>query len=572
MDLIRTSLNITKTIRNVTRLREIVSVFARNGFDEFITSPVAAKIPNFVLPKSKRSLRQEMEEKGDIDWGQSIGFRLRKCFEELGPAFIKFGQLLSSREDIFDKSFINEMKLLRDKVKPIQFSEVRESIEESLNKPIDSVFESIDEHPIGTASIGVVFKAILKSGEDVVIKVRRPGIEKTMETDFSILLYLSSQVERVSDEVKFLGLSRIVSDFAISLQNELNFNVEALNADKLRRNIASHDKQKTFLIPVVYKDLTSEGLLVMERLKGIPFSDQAQISLVKDELTEKLTEGLQIFLKSFLKDGFFHADLHGGNFFYLDNGQIGIIDFGLMGTLSAKARKSFIAIVYSMLTFNYENLVYEFLDVAEYETIPDVPPLIHDVRDALSPYIGLTVQQTNFTQVFQEVMGTLRKHQLYIPRDWFVVFRGLITLDGVGKSVGVDFDIFGMLEGDIQEIIKDTYSKDELLEEAIWTGRDILGSSRIFPRHLKWFLREWAKKGYAHELIHRGHEDSVNSITGALSFLGFYFIAGLLILSGVLMVQGLDVRHWTDVPYLSWIFWGLSIFFLFRGGRSLKKV
>ena len=205
MDLIRTGIGIHKTIRNVSRMREIAVIFAKHGFDEVIGLNLIPGL-NIVLPKSKKGIKQELEERGDFEWPKILGYRLRLCFEELGPAFIKLGQLLSSREDIFDKAFIDEMKILRDKVKPVPFSELKADITESLGRPIDEVFESIDEKPIGTASIGVVFKGKLKTGEDVVIKVRRPGIEKTMLTDFSIMRFLAGQAERISEEVKYLGV------------------------------------------------------------------------------------------------------------------------------------------------------------------------------------------------------------------------------------------------------------------------------------------------------------------------------------------------------------------------------
>ena len=199
-------------------------------------------------------------------------------------------------------------------------------------------------------------------------------------------------------------------------------------------------------------------------------------------------------MKTFLKDGFFHADLHGGNFFLLENGTIGIIDFGLMGTLSKKGRKNFIAIIYSLITFNYENVVYEFLEVAQYDKIPDVDKLISDVKDALSPYVGLTVQQTDFSKVLKAVVSTLKTHEIFLPREWFIVFRALITLDGVGKSLGQDFDIYAMMEGDIKEIISSSLSKDELMEEGIWAAKDIISIARVVPRHIRWFLKDFSHK------------------------------------------------------------------------------
>ncbi len=575
MDLIRAGLGISKTIRNVGRLQEIVLVFGRHGFDEFITNRVTGKIPNFVLPKSKKRISEELANKSEKDWNQVLGFRLRKCFEDLGPAFIKFGQLLSTREDIFHPSFIEEMQMLRDKVKPVPLADVLPAIERSLGKKIDQIFKFVDPEAIGTASIGVVYRAVLLDGTKVVIKVRRPGIEKEIETDFSILMFLAQQAERVSTELRYLGVSRVINDFAFTLQRELNFNIEALNCERLKKNLEKHDEKKLYYIPKVFKEFSSEDMLVIEELSGIPFSNSELILEKKEELIPKMEYGVQLFLKTFLKDGFFHADLHGGNFFYLTDethdGRIGLIDFGLMGSLSKNGRHHFIAIVYALLSYNYENLVYEFLDVAEYDNIPDMDGLIRDVRDGLSPFVGLSVQQTNFSDLLTVVLNTLKKHQIFLPREWYIIFRALITIDGVGKSLGIDLNIFGILEGDIDEIVQSTFNKEELIEEAAWAARDITSSLRILPRHIRWFLRDFAKKGYAVEIKNTGYEKELGALTGALIFLSFTLLAGIFLFSGIFIMVPKEIHIWADIPTMSWIAWSCSLLLFASGISSLKK-
>lgn len=572
VDIIKTGIGITKTIRNVNRMKEIALVFAKNGFDEFAMTGVASQIPNFVIPKSRRSIKDELNEQSERNWGQILGYRLRLCFEELGPAFIKFGQLLSSREDLFDEAFIEEMKILRDKVKGVPFEEVKSTIEGSLGKSIDQVFKTIDHTPIGTASIGVVYKAELLTGEQVVVKVKRPGIEKMMETDFSILSFLASQAEWASEEIRYLGIRRILDDFSISLINELNFSAEVMNCDRYRKILAPYNHDELIYIPMMYQEYCSRDILVMERLDGIAFSNYPEISKHLDELAPKLDDGLKIFIKTFLKDGFFHADLHGGNFFLLKNGQIGIIDFGLMGTLSKRGRKNFIAIIYSLITFNYENVVYEFLEVAHYEKIPDVDMLISDVRDALSPYIGLTVQQTDFSKVLKAVVSTLKTHEIFLPREWFIVFRALITLDGVGKSLGQDFDIYAMMEDDLKEIISSSLSKEELMEEGLWAAKDIVSMARVVPRHIRWFLKDFSHKKYGIQLIHTGHEKSAKYLNQSLIFLGFTMISSIFIGSGVYFLGSpLNISTPRDIPTITWIFWGIGVMLFSKGYLTLSR-
>ncbi len=571
MGFIKTGLEISKTIRNASRLQEIVLVFAKHGFAEFISSGVISSIPSFVLPKSKTSIKSELERKGRLDRGQILGSRLRLCFEELGPAFIKFGQLLASREDLFDSSFVDEMKLLRDRVRPVPFSKVRASVEKSLGKKIQDVFLDVEENPIGTASIGVVYKGKLKNGDEIVLKVQRPGIEKAIKTDFYLLKFIAGQAEKNSEEAKFLGICRIVNDFTFALVNELNFNIEALNAKRFSKVLKKHDSENYFYIPKIYSDLSRENLLIMEYLEGIPFSNIQALGPYKDNLEIKLGQGLKTFIRTFLLEGHFHADLHGGNFFLLTNEKIGIIDFGLMGSLSRRGRKSFIAIVYALLTFNYENLVFEFLDIAEYERIPDIDSLTVDVREALSPFIGLTAQQSNFSVIIKSIVKTLKKHQIFLPREWFSFFRGLATLDGVGRSIGMDFDLYTTIEEDIHEIVKDSFNKDELIEEGIWAMKDLASFGRSVPRHLKWFLKEWSKKGYAHELILQGHQRPLGQINSSLIFLGFCLLASVFIICGATFISPLKIETFRDIPTIVWFFWALGTIFFIKGMFSLKK-
>jgi len=569
MDIIKTGSMLTKTIRNMGRFKEIVVIFAKHGFDEFMTGGASVLIPNFVVPKSKRSIREDLNEK---NWQEVLGHRLRLCFEELGPAFIKFGQILSSREDILDPAFIKEMKLLRDKVAPVPFSEVKELVEESLGRPINEVFISINNDPIGTASIGVVYSAILKNNKNVVLKVKRPNIERMMETDFSILKFLCLQAEKVSEEVKFAGVSRIVADFEASLMTELNFYTESLNCKRFKKSVSLHKADDLLYVPEVYDEFSNRDILVMEELEGIPFSDHEKIEDKVDIIGKKLEEGYRTFIKTFLQDGFFHADLHGGNFFLLNDGKIGLIDFGLMGTLSKKGRKNFISLIYALITFNYENVVYEFLDVAEYKTIPDIDDLVSDVRTGLSPYIGLTAAQTDFTEVLRVVIQTLRKHEIFLPREWFIVFRALMTLDGVGRSIGKDFDVYTMMEDDIQELIKDSFSKEELLEEAAWAAKDFASSARLVPRHLKWFLKDWSRKKYAFNLILSGHEKSLMDLTSGLVFLGYIALSCVFLFSGVGFISESQGNLTLEsIPTISWVFWSFSLLLFLLGQIRLKK-
>ena len=561
MDIIKTGIGITKTIKNVGRFREILSVLAKHGFDEFIyKSNLHLLIPNFVIPKSRLKLNLGDDKSENEVWA-SVGHRLRKSFEELGPSFIKLGQLLSTREDIFNAAFIAELKELQSNVSPFPFEKAKQRIEEELSKPINEVFKSVDEKPLGVASIGAVYKAQLLSGENVVIKVRRPEIKRTILTDFEIIYYIITRVEKISNKLKYLGVSRAIKDFFQSIRLELNFLIEANNNEKLAKNLKKIDTEQLFKIPKVYKEYSTTKILVMECLEGKPFNQIKNLSDYPD-LEEKLIKAVKNFMHTLLGDGFFHADLHGGNFFYLDDGKIGLLDFGLVGNISQKNKTSLISILYSLVSNNYENLTFELLEVADYDDIPDVDVLTRDIKDALHPFIGLNVQDLDVTELSNSIVTTLGKHQIYLPREWFIIFRALMTLDGVGKSLNINLNIFEIIESEINTIWGEVFSKEALIEESLWLGKDTLNSIRVLPRHIRWILREFSRRNYGFEIDIKGLRPELQHLSKSLVFCTLIFCSTLLFIAGVYFLKDMTTLSFKHMPiqvYLCWVVSGILV-------------
>ncbi|MBA2403408.1 MAG: hypothetical protein H0V66_01445 [Bdellovibrionales bacterium] len=563
MDLIKTGIGISKTIKNVARFREILTVLSRHGFSEVIVKSGLNKIiPGFVLPARVSELKRE--DLSSEEWWQIFGSQLRMSFEELGPSFIKLGQLLATREDILEPVVIKELKLLQNKVKGIPFETARDVIETNFGKKIHEVFASINETAIGTASIGVVYKAELLNGQKVVVKVRRPGIAKTINTDFQILLFILQKLEKVSADIRFLGMSKMINDFFKSTEKELNFLIEAQNCERLKKNLNVIDKEKILVVPNVYREYTTQEVIVLEFLDGRPFNEFHSLEQLGPVVVERLLKSVELFTHTLLADGFFHADLHGGNFFVMPDQRIGLIDFGLMGTLSKKNRANLIAIMYSLITHDFENLVYEFLEVAEYESIPNHEELIRDIKDAISPYVGLSVQETNMSELVRNLIKTLSKHELYLPREWFIIFRALITLDGVGKSIGLDLNIFQILEKDLDKLVAEMLSKKNAQDELMWVAKDIISSLRIVPKHMKWFLKEISKNNYALDIRIKEVDNLAKSISRSFYLLGMSLLACVFILCGTLFVRNVNVYSIYDIPLLSWIFWLFAGYLLIR--------
>lgn len=564
MDIIKTGIGLTKTIKNVSRFREILSVFAKHGFDGFIyRSNLHALIPNFVIPKSKSKLN--LDQDNELEVWESVGRHLRMAFEELGPSFIKIGQLLSTREDLFNELFIKELKQLQDNVRPFSFNEAKNVIEAELEKPLDEVFKNFKQEPIGVASIGAVYRGELLSGEEVVVKVRRPGIQKTILTDFEILLFIIKRIEKVSEDVKYLGVSKALKDFFQNIKLELNFLIEANNNEKLAKNISKVDKDKIFKIPKIYREYSSEQILVMEFLDGKPFNKITELNEYPD-LEDKLIQAVKFFVHTMLGDGFFHADLHGGNFLYLKNNQIGLLDFGLVGVLTNRNKTSLISILFSLISNNYENLTYELLEIAEYETIPDVDDLSRDIKDALQPYIGLSVQDLDATELTNSLVTTLSKHQIFLPREWFIIFRALMTLDGVGKSLKINLNIFEIIEESLGELWSDLISKEALAEEALWLGKDTLNSIRVLPRHIRWMLKEFSRRNYGFEIEVKGLRPEIHRLSQSIYFSALLFSSVFLFMLGMFFTKDINLFEIDKLPAQAIISWFASGILFFTAG------
>ena len=200
-----------------------------------------------------------------------------------------------------------------------------------------------------------------------------------------------------------------------------------------------------------------------------------------------------------------------------------------------------------------------FLDISEYDQIPNTDELTRDIRDALFDIVGLSSKNINLSNLFNKTAMTLSKHKIYIPREWFIVFRALITLDGVGRSLGLDIDIFSIIKKNLGSVAKEVLSKETLVEEGLFTSRDIMSSLRILPRHLRWFVKELGKRNYAFEIIHKGHEKSLQKLVHSIIFLAYALMAGICLLCGVLLIDNFSMGSYQSISNLSWTFWSGSI-------------
>jgi ubiquinone biosynthesis protein len=551
MGIVRRSIQITRAVKGAGRLRQIVSVLSKHGFGDVIQR---LNLDSYLPGKLTRW--------AEVDETRGIGERMRLAFQELGPTFVKLGQVLSMRPDLIPDHVIEELVKLQDQVAPMPFEAVQEILNRELGFQVQASFQEIRSEPLGSASIGQVHEAVLRSGERVVIKVLRPGIRKVIETDVALLTFMAEMFEKYFPELRVLNPKVFVEEFFKSLQYELDFKIEANNIDKIKKN---SEDFPDLVFPKVYRELSTHEILVLERFDGIRLNDKEAVMRAAVDRTKIATLGARAFLYSVMKHGLFHGDLHGGNLFILPGDRLGVIDFGIVGRLSQKSRDQLVTMVWALIQEDYETLCYTYAELGSVDTSVDFDSFQREVRNVLSPYLGLNLNDVNSGRVLIEATKIAAKYQIRVPGDWMLVFRALLTMEGMGRLLDPNFDMIATGEELISDLVKIQLSPSRLRSEAFKVSREVISLVEILPRNLRWAIRKFAKNDYALELkspelakmavtLDRGSKRIARSIS-ALAFL----------LTGAILIQADKGPHWDEFPVAGIVFLGVGAFFAIRG-------
>ncbi len=459
--------------RNVARLKTILGVFASHGFHSLA---VKAKLGRFVLNRFAA-----------LDVAHlSNAVRLRMSFEQLGPTFVKLGQLLATRPDLIPQAFSEEFKKLHDQVQGIPFAEIEKILVTHFGAPLTDVFESFSVEPLAAASIAQVHRARLKSGDEVVVKVQRPGIEKSIREDLQILGTLAELAERYIPEVRIYNLGGIVAEFRRSMEFETNFIVEANNIRRFSINFADEPHIK---IPKVFSEYTGRRVLVMEALDGIPLSQGEALEQQGVDPEEVLRRGLRAYMKMVYGDGLFHGDLHAGNVLLLRGNQIGLIDFGIVGRLNRKTQSAIANLFLALAEEDYDRLAYLYVDLAPFTERVDVDQFARDIRDLIAPYFGLTMKNVNLGRLMLDSTAVAARHGLILPTELVMFFKSVISLEGMGRVLIKDFDFLSASLEFAKDLVQMRLEPKRVVSDASVFARDMNSLISTLPRQLKQVLR-----------------------------------------------------------------------------------
>jgi len=549
-------LRLRRRYKDIVRLRHILGVFFKYGFYQFIEQVNLARL----IPFRKRLL----ERFPYID--RAFPERLRHAFEELGPSFIKLAQILSSRPDLITKPYADEFKKLQDEVPPFRFEEVRRIIKEDLGAEIEELFREFEVRPMAAASIAQVHGAVLKSGEEVVVKIQRPGIKEIIETDIDIMRFIAELMARYLPEAEFFNPKGIVEEFSKTVKKELNFREEARNLNRFRRNFEGH---KYIYIPKLYSEYLTERIIVMERIHGVRIDNIFEIARLGFDRSHIAKIGLDAYLKMIFEDGFFHGDPHPGNIFVMPDGRIGLVDFGIVGYLTPELMESLAQAFVSLVKQDFDNLIEQYIDLGFVSEEMDIDTFRRDFKadlmDFLVPLYGATIAEINFAEYLDTLTHLAIKHKLRIPSDFLLVNKSLLILDSIGRELDPSFNFIAVAEPYASKLIRSRYSPKRLYERARRNFDEITAFAFGAPRQLRLLLRKTLKDELHLKLTHLGLEKFVRDIDRSANRLSFSIIVAAIIMgSSILTLSNVGGKVF-DMP----LFGAIGFFIAFILGLWL---
>jgi ubiquinone biosynthesis protein len=470
-------LRLPQYFRNIQRLSEILRVLARHGFGDLIDrlglSGYLEKSLRLIYPLRSPHLESS----------QDFAARIRLTCEELGPTFIKFAQLVATRPDIFPARLVIELKKLQDRVPPFASDEAAKIIQEELGQPVDALFESFERLPLAAASIAQVHKAVLRDGRQVIVKVRRPNLERIIETDIDILKGLASLIEEDIPESRNYNPSKLVEEFSRSLKLECDLRREGRN---IQRFSAAFREETDFITPKVYTELSSERVLTEEFIDGFKIDEVKKLK--EFGISAPALAGVlnRVVLRSIFEHGFFHADPHPGNILVTREGKVCLIDFGAMGRVDKSRLFQILQFILAILSKDLDGTLRVLKDSKLLTSTVDEAALKSQMSETIDHHLGLTLGHLDLSSLLTDVFDIVKRYGIKPPTDLLLVGKSLTTLEHIGSQLDPSFDPLQSIE----PYLKKTYLsflKDPVLYQNYLTeiSHSYLKLASDFPRDLR---------------------------------------------------------------------------------------
>jgi ubiquinone biosynthesis protein len=547
--------------RNLGRLTEIAQVAVRHGFGYFFERHKLTDL----LPGRRNG---EILEGTPSQRGQ----HLRELLDELGPTFVKFGQLLSMRPDVLPPDIIAELRALQDDVRPFPYEDVERVIQEDLGQPIERLFVEFDREPLAAASIGQVHRAVLPNGHTVAVKVQRPGAPERIEADLGLLYQAARIVKERVRALDFVDVREVVDEFARAIRQELDYRLEGRNAEQLHRNFAGHPHVR---VPRVYWSYTRARVLTLEFIDGTQLADIDQVGYSLEE-RKRLAEVIaEAWMTMIFRDGFFHGDPHPANILVIRPDVIGLVDFGLAGKLTeddiSKATRLFIDVANE----NVQDLPKRLADLGVRYPKEREEEFRTEISDFYYRYYGARLSEIDPQQVIREVFGLIYSLNLRLPTRFIILDKAIATLGSVGIELYPDFNVFEVAKPYARSLLMSRYTPQRMASRA---RRETLKLASIFaeyPYQVHDVLEEMRDGQFEIGFVHKGLDEFMQKLDVAFNRLIIAFVVGAGLIGssliGVFATSGPQVLGLNIVSafgfFLSgvlglWLLWGV-----FRSGR-----
>ena len=512
-------------MRDFTRLREIARIMLRYGWGDVIRrlglGGTLGRATSYLQSRASMDIAELPPE-----------VRVRLALQELGPTFVKLGQVLATRADLFPPAWVTEFSKLQDQVPPVDFEVLLPELEKALGRSPHEVFRNLEIKAVAGASIAQVHHAQLQDGTPVVLKIRRPNIRSTIDADLRLLSHLGRLLEANMPETRRFQPGRIIGQFSKSLRKELDLAAEGRNTEHFARNF-NDDKNVEFA--QIYWEYTSESLLVMSCIQGVPGNEIQRATASGLDLSKLAALGADAILKMVLIDGFFHADPHPGNVFYLQGSRLAIIDCGMVGRITSERRNQIADLLASLVSKDFDTMMGVLISWSG-----DVPvnnsKLEADLEEFLSNYENASLKQVRFGELLNDLTRVMRENYLSVPPDLSMLFKAIITLEGLGRMLDPDFQIVKHLTPFVRRVIMARYKPAALLKRGQRSLVDAVQLAGSLPRDISALMKDFRRGRLKVELDlkrldHFGHQidHSTNRLTLGL------LTAALIIGSSIVM-------------------------------------
>ncbi|MCL1973005.1 MAG: AarF/UbiB family protein [Endomicrobia bacterium] len=534
---------VSKTIRHTQRYTEIIKILIKYGMGDIVRSMKLAETFPFV--------KKLIPHKNNKPVNEFTGYEdIRMALEELGPTFIKFGQMLSNRPDIAPMPLIVELEKLQDNIPPFSYEEAVNIIEKDFGKPPQELFKTFVKKPAAAASISQVHKGTLHDGTHVAVKIRRPGIEETVSVDLEILHDLVSMAENNIERVKYFNLSGMVKEFEEHILQEMDFNHERYNLERFRKNF---EKDNSLFLLKAYKEYSSKRVLTMDFIEGIKVRKIYEDNLENYDRQLIAKNGARVMLRQIFIDGYFHADPHPGNIMIMPDNKICFLDFGMMGTLMQSQKDELGALIVALMYRNSSMVLSSLLSVVNRPDHPHAREIEFEIQKLIERYMDIPLGEVNITEILTALLALIIKFELKMPSNFAFMVKALITIEGVGRQLDPDFRIIEIIRSFSKSIIRNQLSPKRFAASSAITLLETKKLIETAPRDLRELLHK-AKQGHMKiEFEHRRLGKLLQTIEEASRRLVFGFTLGALIVGSSIMVHAGIAPKMYGIPIIGLI-------------------